>query len=150
MAHTLTKILVHCVFSTKERRPFISDDLDGRLNEYAAGIARNHDMHLIRAGGTSDHRHLLLQFRPTVCISDGVRILKSNASKWVHETFDGLSTFAWQSGYAAFSVSQSAAARVVAYIDGQEQHHKRLTFQEELIALLDRHGVEYDPEHLWD
>ena len=150
MAHTLTKILMHCVFSTKDRRPFVHDDLNGRLNEYMAGIARNHHMHLIRAGGTPDHRHLLLQFRPNICISDGIRVIKSNASKWVHDTFEDLGPFAWQSGYAAFSVSQSATARVVAYIDGQEQHHRKLNFKEELIALLDRHGVEYDPEHLWD
>ena len=150
MGHTLTKIVVHCVFSTKHRRAMLHADVAGRVDAYIAGIARNHDMHLLRAGGTEDHRHLLLQLRPTISLSDAIRLIKANSSKWVHDEFDDMGAFGWQNGYAAFSVSQSAMGRVSGYIDAQPEHHRTMTFQEELVALLQRHGIDCDPAHLWD
>jgi REP element-mobilizing transposase RayT len=150
MAHTLTKILIHYVFSTKERRAFLPDPISDRLNRYMAGIATNHEMHLLRAGGTADHRHLLVQLRPKVSASEGVQVIKANSSGWLKETFPELRTFAWQTGYAAFSVGLSSVPSVVGYIDRQAEHHRKATFEEELVAMLRRAGIEYDPNHLWD
>jgi len=145
MAHTLTRIALHCVFGTKERRPVLADEVSDKLNTYLAGIARNHDMHLLRAGGTADHRHLLVQFRPAISTAEGMRILKAYSSRWLRETFSGMHSFAWQTGYAAFAVSRSAERRVERYIDEQVEHHRKMSFEEELLALLQRHGVDYDP-----
>jgi REP element-mobilizing transposase RayT len=150
MAHTLTKILIHCVFSTKQRKAFLSDPISDRLNRYMAGIATHHQMHLLRSGGTADHRHLLLQFRPAMNVSEGVQVIKANSSGWLKDTFPELGTFAWQAGYAAFSVGLSSVESVVGYIDSQAEHHRTATFEEELVAMLQRAGIEYDPRHLWD
>jgi putative transposase len=150
MSDTLTKLLVHCVFSTKDRRPFLSDPISDRLNAYMAGVAANHDMHLLRAGGMPDHRHILVQVKPTMCISDAVGILKANTSRWVKHEFSGMEAFTWQTGYGAFSISQSSAARVIEYIEGQARHHAKSTFQKEFLKLLDAHEIEYDKAHVFD
>jgi len=144
MSHTYTKLLFHCVFSTKDRRPLLKGDLSGKIDAYLAGIARNHNMHLVRSGGTADHRHLLLELKPVTSVAEAMRIMKTNSSKWLGETCPQLRGWGWQEGYSAFSVSLSACGKVVAYIDGQEEHHKTMTFEEELVALLKRHGVEFD------
>ena len=121
MSHSLTKLLFHCVFSTKDRCAFLRGPIDDKVNRYMAGIAKNHGARLIRAGGTADHRHLLLELRPTTNLADIVRFIKANSSKWLHETFPEIGGWGWQSGYAAFSVSQSLRDKVVAYIDNQEE-----------------------------
>ena len=144
MSHSLTKILIHCIFSTEGRRELLKGEISTRINAYMAGVARNHGGHLIRAGGTADHRHLLLAIEPTTCVADLVRFIKANSSKWLHETYPQVGRLGWQTGYAAFSVSESIRPRVVAYIDGQEEHHRRMTFEEELRAILSRHGVSLD------
>ena len=150
MAHTSTKILVHCVFSTKGRRPFLPDPISDRLNRYTAGIATNHQMHLIRGGGVADHRHLLLQFRPTMNVSEGMKVLKANSSKWLKETYPELRGFAWQTGFSAFSVGPSSVDSVTRYIDRQAAHHRKATFEEELIRMLERAEIEYDLDDLFD
>ena len=106
MSHTYTKLLYHCVFSTKDRRPLLRGQIDERVNRYIAGIARNHEAHLVRAGGVEDHRHLLLELRPTTTVADALRLIKTNCSKWMHETWPELGGHGWQTGYAAFSVSE--------------------------------------------
>ena len=145
MSHSLTKLLFHCVFTTKERRPLLRSPIHDNVNRYIAGIAKNHDTHLIRAGGTADHRHLLLELKPTTNVADIVRIIKANSSKWLHENFPELGGWGWQTGYAAFSVSQSLRDRVVSYIDNQQEHHKHQSFDDELATLLARHGIEGTP-----
>jgi len=150
MSHTFSKLLFHCTFSTKERRPFLAADIGERPNGYMAGIATNSAMHLLRAGGAADHRHVLLELRPSMSVSDAMRLVKANSSGWLKETFPDLAAFCWQEGYGAFSVSKSATEDVIAYIDRQEQHHHRMTFEEELKVLLDRHEIEYDPQHILD
>ena len=146
MGRTYTKLLFHCIFSTKERRALLKGDVSDKIDAYLAGIARNHKMHLVRSGGTADHRHLLLELGSTTNISEAMRVMKSNSSKWLGETYPELLGWGWQRGYGAFSVSLSALEKVVAYIDGQAEHHRAMTFEEELFALLDRHGVAYDRE----
>ena len=150
MSHALTKLLFHVVFRTKRHQPFLQGVVSQKINGYMTGIARNQQAHLIRAGGMPDHRHLLLELKPTVNIADMVRLLKANASKWARETFPELRDFAWQTGYAAFSVSLSARNNVIKYIDNQEEHHRTTGFDEELKKLLRRHGVAYDPVILQD
>jgi REP element-mobilizing transposase RayT len=150
MAHTLTRIVLHCVFGTKDRRPFLVERVSEKLNPYLASIARNHDMHLLRAGGMPDHRHLLLQLRPATSAAEAMRVMKAYSSRWLRETYAELSTFAWQRGYAAFAVSRSAEPKARRYIDAQAEHHQKMTFEEELVALLKRHGVDYDPRFLLD
>lgn len=147
MGHTFAKLLVHVVFGTKHRRPQLGQQVRHRLYAYLAGIARNEFGHALRIGGTADHLHGLLVVRPDVALADAMRLWKGLSSKWIHETFRHARDFAWQSGYAAFSVSESGAEKVIRYIDRQEEHHRRLSFEEELAALLERHGIEYDPQY---
>lgn len=144
MSHSLTKLLFHCVFSTKDRRQILKGNISEKVNAYIHGIAKNCEMHLIRAGGTADHRHLLLELPPTTNICDAVRLIKANSSKWLHENYPELNGFGWQIGYAAFTVSESVRDKVTSYIDGQEEHHRNMNFGEELVMILKKHGVDYD------
>jgi len=148
MSHTFSCILVHLVFSTKDRAPQLDADFFARLQPYAAAIVNKEFGHARRIGGTEDHVHMLLEIKPTVCVADVARVVKANTSKWVHETFPKRAAFAWQIGYGAFSVSRSAAGKVASYIDRQKEHHWKMSFQEELTALLKRHGIKYDSEWL--
>ena len=150
MGHTYSRLLFHVVFSTKERRPLIHESFGPRLYDYMGGIARHEFGRSLGVGGAADHVHGLLSVNPAVSVAEAMRKWKSLSSLWVHETFPQRRDFAWQEGYGAFSVSPSNAEAVCRYIAGQEKHHRQLTFQEEFIALLERHGIEYDPARIWD
>jgi REP element-mobilizing transposase RayT len=145
MGHTYTNLLVHVIFSTKGRRRHIDGDVRPRLYEYLGGIANREFGRAVTIGGTDDHVHGLLSLRPDVSCAEALRKWKSLSSGWVHREFARLAAFAWQAGYAAFSVSQSQARRVAAYIGDQQEHHRTHTFDEELAAILARHGMEYVP-----
>ena len=149
MGHTYSNILVHVIFSTKDRRPLIRDGFRERLQQYLHGVARQEFGRALKVGGTDDHVHSLLSISTSVSVAEAMRKWKSLSSGWVHKTFPEEAAFGWQSGYGVFSVSQSRAAEVIAYIDRQEEHHRTQTFEEEFIAFLERHGVEYDPRHVW-
>jgi REP element-mobilizing transposase RayT len=140
----------HCVFSTKERRPLITPPLRERLWPFLGGIARQNRMKALEIGGTLDHVHILVSVPATLSIAQGLRLLKGASSKWVHETFPEHRRFRWQEKYGAFSVSVSQLDKAIRYIQGQEQPHRRRTFQEEFVALLKRHRIEYDERYLWD
>ncbi len=146
MASTLTNILLHVVFSTKERRGLITVDLREDLYPYIGGIIRGEKGVPIAIGGTKDHIHILAKFPASVSVSDLLRRIKGNSSKRIK---DKGRPFAWQRGYAAFSVSQSLSGKVKTYIQRQEEHHLKNTFQEELLALLRMHEVEYDEKYIW-
>ncbi len=150
MPQSLTCCYCHVIFSTKGRAPLITDELRPRLFEYIGGILRNGDCALVAAGGACDHVHLLVSLGRQTSISEAVRLVKTNSTRWVHETFSHLSGFAWQGGYAALSVSASHRERVEAYLSGQVEHHRTVTFQEEYIAFLKRYGVAYDERYVWD
>jgi REP element-mobilizing transposase RayT len=150
MAGTYSNILLHLVFSTKHRRPLINADLRRRLYDYLGGIIRGEEGVLYEIGGTPDHVHLLIRWRPNRTISDLLRDLKSQTSTWIHETFAEHRHFEWQGGYGVFSVSASRVESVKAYIRGQEEHHRRQTFQEEFLEFLQRNGVEYDERYIWE
>ena len=149
MAHTFTKLTYHAVFSTKERRELISDELRARLHPYIHKMIDNRLGFTRQIGGTKNHLHILFDLHQSVAVADAIRQIKSISSGWVHETFPGRRFFAWQEGYGAFSVSASAVGRVAAYIEGQEEHHRERSFEEEFTALLKRHGIDYDPQYLW-
>lgn len=145
---SFTNLNCHIVFSTKGRQTWLADDLRSRLGDYIGGIVRKLRGNLLSAGGSSDHIHLAAVLHPQSAVADLVRTIKANSSKWVHETLSDLGEFAWQDGYAAFSVSRSALPQVLRYIETQGEHHRKMTFKDELLALLKRHGVEYDERYL--
>ena len=150
MAHTFTNLLTHVIFSTKDRLPHIDADLKAQLYPYVVGILRELDGKTSIINGTSDHVHLLVQLPPVLSLSDAMRILKTNSSKWVHDRWPARSQFGWQTGYGAFSVSGSNADAVFGYIADQEEHHRRKTFQEEFLEYLRKHQIEYDERYIWE
>ncbi len=145
MSHTFSLLLYHVVFSTQDREAMIDPKLRDEIQPYIAGIVRNERCSLLAIGGMPDHVHLLVRAKPTVLLADLVRSIKANSSRWVHERADLPRRFGWQEGYGAFSVSQSSAARICRYIQNQEEHHRRRTFEEEWVGLLEKHGIEFDP-----
>lgn len=147
MSHTYTRLTYHIVFGTEQCKPMIHDRMRDRLHSYMAAHVKSTKAQPLRINGTADHVHLLVECGPAQPLADVVRMIKSNSSKWVHETFP-MSTFHWQGGYAAFTVSPSRIPDVMSYIEHQEEHHRQATFDEELKALLDRSGVDYDARYL--
>ena len=150
MSHTYAKLLYHCVFSTKARLPQIENPMRDRLYAYIGGILEHRGGRLIRAGGSKNHIHLLTELGATVSVSDVMRDVKANSSKWIHETFPAAASFQWQTGYAAFTVSTSAARDVIRYLEHQDEHHQTRTFEQEFVEFLRRHGIEFDERHVLD
>ncbi len=132
------------------RQNLIKPEIRKQLYPYFGGIIRAEKGKLIKIGGTANHVHLLAKLPPTIGISEMMRRLKGNSSKWINEKKFNQIRFAWQRGYAAFTVSESVWMEVSRYIENQEEHHKNMTFKEELILLLKKHHVEYDEKYLWD
>jgi len=149
MAHTLTNLLFHVIFGTKGREPSIDDDVRGSLHAYVSGIVRESNGIAIVVNGTADHLHALIKIPPTLAISDVMRLVKTNSSKWMHEE-KGRTKFGWQSGYSAFTVSESGVRAVRAYIDQQEEHHRKRTFAEEYIEFLEKNHIPYDPRYVFE
>jgi len=147
MAHTHTCLRYHVVFSTARRRPLIQESQSADLYAYVGGIVRGMNGILLAIGGMPDHVHLLVSLPANLAPATAVQAVKANSSKWMrHER--GEPDFGWQAGYSAFSVSVSAVPRVSAYIAGQAEHHRTYSFQQELIALLKKHGIAYDERFL--
>jgi putative transposase len=141
MGHTYSDILLHIVFGTWRRRPDIEERFRARLYEYMAGVARNEFGKALILGGTADHVHTLVSLRPDVSVSEAMRKWKCLSSGWVRKTFPDCRGFQWQDGYGCFSVSRSNREKVYRYIERQEAHHRKLSFDEELRLLLERHGL---------
>lgn len=148
MAHSFCSSLFHCVFSTKERRAFITSDFEERLWGYMGGIARD-KMKALAIGGVADHVHILLSLRSTMAVAKAIQLIKGGSSKWVHDTFPERQDFAWQEGYGAFSVGGSQIDRTKRYIRTQPEHHRRKSFQDEFLGFLKKHGIEFDPRYIW-
>ncbi len=144
---TYLSLHYHIVFSTKNREPVINANWMGRLHEYLGGTVKGLGGTPQGIGGIEDHVHLLVGLRSTHCLADFMRELKKAASIWVHEEIKQ-STFAWQSGYGAFTISPSAREGVQTYIANQREHHRKRTFREEFVGFLEKAGVEYDPKYL--
>jgi putative transposase len=150
MPGTYSQILLHVVFSTKRRAPWITADVSERLYPYIGGIVRAEKGVLYDIGGVEDHVHMYLRWRPDGSVSDLMRTVKTRSSKWVHDEFPSLREFAWQEGYSVFSVSKSQEGAVNAYIAGQAEHHKKEDFKSELLRFLRAHGVEFDEKYVFD
>jgi len=150
MPSTYTNLLYHIIFSTKDRRPFITRALKDELHPYIGGIILDAGGKPIEIGGVEDHVHILAKLPATLALSDALRLIKTNSSKWVGEHPELVRTFAWQTGYAAFTVSKSQSGSVRDYILNQERHHRRKTFKQELVSLLKKNDIEYDERYLWD
>lgn len=146
MAHKYPNLLIHLVFSTKDRRDLIPDQLRPVLWKYFAGIGRNHSTPILAAGGTANHVHLLIALPSDVTVAKAVQVLKANSSRWIGE--HGID-FAWQEGYGAFSVSASNKVAVQEYIDRQPQHHAKRSYEDEFLALLKKSGVGFETDQVF-
>jgi REP element-mobilizing transposase RayT len=149
MSHSYSSSLYHVVFSTKERRKQIDAELQTRLWPYLGGIARDNAMKALAVGGVEDHVHLLLSLPSTMALAKALQLIKGGSSKWVHDEFPQRRDFAWQEGYGAFSVGVSQLDDTKRYIANQAEHHRDKNFEEEFIAFLTRHGMEYDVRYVW-
>ena len=150
MSQTHHGVLIHVVFSTKLRRPWIRDDWRDDLFAYIGGIARDHKAVGLTSGGIEDHVHLLVRIHPSFAISETVQLIKANSSRWINleRKVDG--KFEWQRGYGVFSVSQSMSETVKRYLAGQREHHRKQSFRQEYLEMLRRHGVEFDERYVFD
>jgi putative transposase len=150
MPQSLARIMVHMVFSTKDRVPVLAGDVRPKLQAYMVGILSNLECPCLEVGGTANHMHVFYAMHRTRSVAEVVEEVKKGSSKWLKTQAVTLRNFGWQNGYGAFSVSPSSEASVVAYIRGQEEHHRRITFEEEYREFLRRHGVEFDERYVWD
>jgi len=148
MANTYSQCFYHIVFSTKSRVKFISPDIEQRVWAYIGGILKNHNMTAIAIGGIDDHIHVLVLAKPSSAPSQIAQLIKGESSKWIHDEFPKLSKFAWQDGYAVFTVNKSIVHSVVDYINKQREHHSSKTFEMEYRELLERHEIDFDERYL--
>jgi putative transposase len=150
MPQTLAFVLVHVIFSTKGRRAVLNESLRPELFAYLATVIRNDGSECYRVGGVTDHVHLAIRLSRTSNVSDLVKEIKSASSKWLKTKSPRLAKFEWQKGYGAFSVSPKDLNALIAYIDAQEVHHEKQSFQDEFRVFLRQYGVEFDERYLWD
>lgn len=149
MGHTYTSLLTHIIFSTKDRLPYMLDERRHDVFAYMGGIVRDLKGAAINVNGAQDHVHMLVRLPSLLAVAKAVELVKTNSSRWIHEKRVLHRTFAWQAGYAAFSVSESQLDIVSRYITNQQAHHQRVSFQEELITFLQRAHIQYDERYIW-
>ena len=151
MAQSLSNLLVHLIFSTKERRPFLGDATHrAAMHRYLGAVSVRLDCPVVRVGGVDDHVHILARQGRTITVAEWIKELKRASSSWAKTQAASLRGFQWQAGYGAFSVSQSLSQAVERYIEGQAEHHRGCDFQTEFRKLLAAHGVAYDERYVWD
>lgn len=150
MPQSLSKVHAHLVFGTKDRKPWLTSDVQDRLFPYLAGTLARQDSPAVKVGGHVDHIHALYRLSKTTIPSKVIGEIKAESSKWIKEQFPDRSGFAWQGGYGLFSVSASQVDEVVAYIERQARHHRKITFKEEFRKFLERYRIEYDVRYVWD
>ena len=150
MSGTHHQLLYHLVFSTKCRKHYLHPNVRATVFEYLGGIAKGLDAIPLIVGGWVDHVHLLVKLTSRHRLCDFMRELKANASNRFNDNSGSIHKFGWQEGYGAFTVGRSQQAAVIKYIENQEQHHSKVTFQDEYLDLLQKSGIEYDPRFLWD
>jgi REP-associated tyrosine transposase len=149
MANTFTSLQYHIVFGTKNREPWIRQDIEQRVWSCLGGVARENDMKALLVGGIENHVHLLLGIPAKLSVSQAIQLIKGASSGWMNETLPGLGGFAWQDGYAAFTVSKSQVPDVEEYVRYQREHHRVKTFEEEYRAFLDKHEIECKEEYVF-
>ncbi len=150
MSQSLTDIILHIVFSTKNRQPWILPEVEQELFQYICGVANNLKCSVIRINGMEDHIHILCSLGKTISVSELVSELKSSSSRWIKSKGDQHRLFCWQAGYGGFSVSRPNVEGVIEYISKQKEHHQKISFQDEFLAMLQRAKVDYDEKYLWD
>ena len=150
MANTYSQIYLHFVFSTKGRNETIAPEIEERIWSYIAGVAKHHGMTPVQIGGIETHIHALVGVPTTMSASQGAKALKGDSSYGIRREFSGMANFGWQDGYGVFSVSKSVIPSVVNYIKNQREHHSNQSFEEEYVALLQKHGVDFDERYLFD
>ncbi len=150
MPQSLSSLIFHFVFSTQHRRALISREIEPELHKYIAGVLGSKRSRLLAAGGMPDHLHLLASLDRQISVSEALRDIKSNSSRWIRRKFSNRTRFGWQTGYAAFSVSFSQIQQVRYYIGNQKPHHQKRTFKEELVWLLKMHRMDFEERYLWD
>jgi REP element-mobilizing transposase RayT len=151
MPQSLSNVIVHIVYSTKNRKPFLRNaELREEMHRQLGGASKTLECPPIIVGGTEDHVHLLARQSRTICLAEWVKELKRTTSVWIKERDARQRAFQWQTGYGAFSVSQSKVSEVVEYVENQDEHHRRFDFKTEFRRLLERHGIEYDERYVWD
>jgi REP element-mobilizing transposase RayT len=149
MAHTYTNILIHALFSTKDRHPWLKAEIREEVFCYLGGAVNAIGGQSLLVSGPADHVHMLFVQPTAISISTLMEKVKGNSSGWVKERWPDCSLFGWQTGYAAFSVSKSHVDQVKRYLRNQEEHHRRVSFQEEVVAFLNKQGIEYDPRYVF-
>ena len=147
MPHTYISDLVHCVFSTKQRRKLIRAEAQSELWSFIGGIARKNGFKALIVGGTEDHVHILLSLAAAMPLAKAVQLLKGSSSRWMNE--NQAKGFAWQEGYGAFTLGVSQKSRTIDYIKRQAEHHRKRSFEEGFVAFLKKHSIDYDPKHVW-
>jgi len=150
MPQSLSSVFVHITFATKHRQPLIDDSVKEELWNYIGGICKAHECAPVRIGGHDDHVHICCLLSKKITQIKLLEEIKRESSKWMKTKGDRYNDFYWQDGYGIFSVNPSEIRKVVAYIDGQREHHENKTFQAELLAFLEKYGVKYDERYLWD
>jgi REP element-mobilizing transposase RayT len=150
MAQSLSNVLLHIVFSTKNRDPYIDIEIEEELFKYIAGTCRNHGCPSHEIGGADDHIHIACTLARTMAISELIEEIKTGSSKWIKAKGDKYTAFAWQNGYGAFSVGQSQLPDLKRYIGNQREHHRLTSFQDEYRQILARYAVEYGERYVWD
>ncbi|MDX9751231.1 MAG: transposase [Flavobacteriales bacterium] len=151
MPQSLSHVILHVVFSTKNRHPWLGTPVRSKLHAYMAGTVRELERcECYRVGGVEDHVHLAIRLARTITIADLVQHVKTSSSRWIKEQDTALIPFAWQKGYASLSISYPDLPRLLAFIDGQEGHHRKVTFQDEYRGFLIEHGIEFDERYVWD
>ena len=150
MPQSLSSILIHLVFSTKNREPFITRVIESELHPYMASIFRNLKSPSLIIDGTMDHVHILFSLARSIATADVVEEVKTGSSKWIKTKGREFRNFHWQRGYGAFSIGQSNVAALKSYIRNQKRHHRRITFQDEYRKFLKAYATEFDEEYIWD
>lgn len=150
MPQSLSYLLTHIIFSTKDRAPVLDAAVRPALHAYLATVSRNANCECFRVGGMADHVHCAIRLSRTITMAHLIEELKTSSSKWLKTQSPALAAFAWQRGYGAFSVGPSDLNALLHYIDTQEEHHKTRTFQDEYRAFLKKYGIEYDERYVWD
>ena len=150
MPQSLSKVILHIIFSTKNRGPWLESDVRPRIHRYLATICRDLGAELVRVGGVADHVHIVTTLPRTVSQAEFIEQMKKTSSKWIKALDARYRGFFWQRGYGAFSVSLSQLDTVLDYVKAQQQHHRTRIFQEEYRELLRKHGIDFDERYVWD
>ena len=150
MSQSLTNILVHIIFSAKDRQSFINQNVEDQLHAYMAAVFKEYDSHALIIGGTENHVHILCSLQKKYSLSKILEDVKKCSSKWIKTVDPDCGKFYWQNGYGAFSIGFSGKTAAIHYIKNQKEHHRNKTFQEEFLEFLNKYQVNYDERYLWD